>query len=45
MMSVTVWESQEAIDAGEDAVRSRPASDQRGIRPSRTERWVVDADF
>jgi heme-degrading monooxygenase HmoA len=45
MMSVTIWESQEAMEAGEAAVRNRPAEDQRGIRPSRIERWVVEADF
>lgn len=45
MMSVTIWESQEAMETGEAAVRNRPAEDQRGIRPSRTERWVVEADF
>lgn len=45
LMSVTVWESEEAMTAGEEAVRDRPASDQRGIRPSRIERWVVDEAF
>jgi heme-degrading monooxygenase HmoA len=45
MMSITVWESQPAMEAGEAAVRNRPPADQRGIRPSRIERWVVDADF
>jgi heme-degrading monooxygenase HmoA len=45
MMSVTVWESDEAMEAGEAAVRNRPPEDQRGIRPSRIERWDVDAAF
>jgi len=45
LMSVTVWESDEAMNAGEATARSRPASDQRGIRPSRIERWVVDGAF
>ena len=45
LMSVTVWESLEALEAGERAVAERPASDQRGIRPSRIERWVVDDSF
>jgi hypothetical protein len=44
-MSVTVWEADEAMTSGEPAVSNRPASDQRGIRPSRIERWVVDAAF
>jgi heme-degrading monooxygenase HmoA len=45
MMSVTVWESEAAMEAGEAAVGNRPLEDQRGIRPSRIERWVVDAAF
>jgi heme-degrading monooxygenase HmoA len=45
LMSVTLWESEAALEAGERAVRNRPVSDQRGIRPSRVERWVVDAGF
>jgi heme-degrading monooxygenase HmoA len=45
LMSLTVWESVEALEAGERAVAARPVSDQRGIRPSRVERWVVDAAF
>jgi hypothetical protein len=44
-MSVTLWESEEALEAAEQAVRERPVSDQRGIRPSRIERWIVDASF
>jgi heme-degrading monooxygenase HmoA len=45
LMSVTVWDSEAALEAGERAVRNRPVSDQRGIRPSRIERWVIDASF
>ena len=45
LMSVTVWESEAALEAAEQAVRDRPVSDQRGIRPSRLERWVVVASF
>ena len=45
LMSVTVWESERALEAAERAVRDRPVSDQRGIRPSRVERWIVEASF
>jgi heme-degrading monooxygenase HmoA len=45
LLSMTVWESEEALEAAEEAVRTRPVSDQRGIRPSRVERWNVDASF
>jgi heme-degrading monooxygenase HmoA len=45
LMSVTIWESEQALDAAEQAVGDRPESDQRGIRPSRLERWLVDASF
>ena len=45
LMSVTVWESEAALEAGERKVRNRPVKDQRGIRPSRIERWVVDDSF
>jgi heme-degrading monooxygenase HmoA len=45
LMSVTLWESEAALEAAERAVRDRPVRDQRGIRPSRVERWVVDASF
>lgn len=43
LISLTVWESVERLEAAEEAVGRRPASDQRGIRPSRVERWIVDA--
>jgi len=45
LMSVTLWESEASLEAGERAVRNRPVGDQRGIRPSRIERWVIDASF
>ena len=45
LMSVTLWESEAALEAGESAVRNRPVSDQRGIRPSRIERWMIDGSF
>jgi len=44
-MSLTVWESEQALEAAEQAVRDRPVNDQRGMRPSRVERWVVEASF
>ena len=45
LMSVTVWESEQSLEAAEQAVGDRPVSDQRGIRPSRVERWLVDASI
>jgi heme-degrading monooxygenase HmoA len=45
LMSVTLWESEAALEAGERAVRNRPVSDQRGIRPTRIGRWIIDASF
>ena len=45
LISLTLWDSESALEAGERAVRERPVSDQRGIRPSRVERWVVDQSF
>jgi len=45
LMSLTVWESEQALEAAEEAVSARPVEDQRGIRPSRVERWNVDASF
>ena len=45
LISVSIWESDEAMISGEEAVKNRPSSDQRGIRPSRIERWIVDAEF
>lgn len=45
MMSLTVWEPDRALEDGEAAVARRPAEDQRGIRPTRVERWVVDGVF
>lgn len=45
LIDFSVWESEAALEAAEEAVRSRPASDQRGIRPTKVERWIVDAAF
>jgi heme-degrading monooxygenase HmoA len=45
MISLTVWASEDALDAAERAVAQRPIDDRRGIDPSRVERWVVDASF
>jgi heme-degrading monooxygenase HmoA len=45
LMSVTLWDSEEALEAGEHAVRDRPVADQRGIRPDRIERWIIDSSF
>ena len=45
MLSVTIWESDAAMKAGERAVMDRPAQDQRGIRPDRIERWTVEETF
>ena len=45
LMLVTVWESEQALEAAEQAVGDRVVSDQRGIRPSRVERWLVDASI
>ena len=45
LIDLTVWESEAALEAGERAVRDRPPSDQRGIRPTKVERWIVDAAF
>jgi hypothetical protein len=45
LLSITVWESEADVDAAERTVRNRPVGDQRGIRPSLVERWVLDASF
>jgi hypothetical protein len=45
LIDLTVWESEAALEAAEQAVRDRPVSDQRGIRPTRIERWIVDSAF
>jgi heme-degrading monooxygenase HmoA len=45
LMSVTMWDSERSLEAAERAVADRPAGDQRGIRPSRVERWIVEANF
>jgi len=38
LMSVTLWESESELESREHAVRNRPVSAQRGIRPTRIER-------
>jgi heme-degrading monooxygenase HmoA len=45
LIDLSVWESEAALEAAEEAVRGRPASDQRGIRPTKVERWIVDSAF
>ena len=45
LISLTIWESEDALEAAERAVGERPAEDRRGIDPTRVERWVVDASF
>jgi heme-degrading monooxygenase HmoA len=45
LMSVTVWDDDAAMTAGEAAVARRPADDHRGIRPDRLERSLVDGVF
>jgi heme-degrading monooxygenase HmoA len=45
LIDLSVWESEAALEAAEGAVRDRPASDQRGIRPTKVERWIVDSAF
>jgi heme-degrading monooxygenase HmoA len=45
LISLTIWRSEDALEAAERAVAERPVEDRRGIDPSRVERWVVDASF
>ena len=45
LMSFTIWESDQALERGEEVVRERPPSDQRGIQPSRVETWVLEGTF
>lgn len=45
LMSITVWDSDDTMRQGEEAVARRPAEDQRGIRPTTVERWVVEGTF
>jgi hypothetical protein len=45
LISLTLWDSDSKLEAGEDAARNRPVDDQRGIRPTRVERWMLDASF
>jgi heme-degrading monooxygenase HmoA len=45
LMSITVWESEEALERGEAAVSTRPVDDQRGIQPAVVERWIVEGTW
>lgn len=45
LMSITIWGSVRDLETGEETVRARPQSDQRGIEPDVVERWVVDGMF
>ena len=45
LISLTIWESESALEAAERAVAARPVGDRRGIRPTVVERWAVDIDF
>jgi heme-degrading monooxygenase HmoA len=45
LISLTVWETESALEAAERAVAERPASDRRGIRPTSVEKWRVGVDF
>ena len=42
MISLTIWETEEAMKAAGHAVASRPRTDQRGITPDSTETWEVE---
>jgi heme-degrading monooxygenase HmoA len=44
-ISMTIWESEEALVAAGGAVASRPKTDRRGIEPGSVEIWEVDAEF
>ena len=45
LISMTIWESEEALVAGAEAVAARPKADRRGIKPDSVEIWRVDAEF
>jgi hypothetical protein len=45
MISLTVWDSEPALEAAGRAVAARPAEDQRRIRPSSVEVWRIEVDF
>jgi heme-degrading monooxygenase HmoA len=45
LISLTLWENEEALAAVAAAVRGRPAADRRGISPTSVEIWQVDAEF
>jgi heme-degrading monooxygenase HmoA len=45
MLSLTIWDSEAALEAADRAVAERPAHDRRGIRPSTVEVWRMEANF
>ena len=45
LMSITIWQTLADLEHGEEVVRARPQSDQRGIEPDTVDRWVVDGMF
>src|SRR5919201_3256586 len=45
MISLTIWDSEAALEKAARAVTQRPPADQRGIRPSVVEVWCVEVDF
>lgn len=45
MISLTIWDSETALQAAGRAVAERPARNRRGIRPSTVEVWQVEVDF
>ena len=42
MISLTIWESEQAMNAAGRTVASRPKEDQRGITPDSIETWQVE---
>jgi heme-degrading monooxygenase HmoA len=45
MISLTIWDSESALQAAGRTVAERPLEDQRGIQPTVVEVWRVEADF
>jgi heme-degrading monooxygenase HmoA len=43
IISLSIWESEDALHAAGDAVAARPQEDQRGITPDSVEIWQVTA--
>ena len=42
MISLTIWESEEAVKAAGRAVANRPQEGQRGITPDSVETWEAE---